>query len=218
MFKSEGLIIMKNKKSKLNYNPPGTVFNDLEELLDLLCPPLRDHSRRVAVCCALIAENAGEFLRDFDFVSLRTDHTTLAHIGGTCHDIGKLMIPVLSVKKEDYLKHTILGADFLEQHKDILFENEEQGKTVIDIVRLHHEHADGSGFPFGLKTVDIPLIAEICALANWLDHAFYDKKLTIQRVLNNDKLKTLFSESVLLCLERSSSQIKKQYEKWNNFC
>ncbi len=42
-------------------------------------------------------------------------------------------------------------------------------ETVIKIIRHHHEHIDGSGYPDGLKGKTIPLEARIVAVADAYD-------------------------------------------------
>jgi HD-GYP domain-containing protein (c-di-GMP phosphodiesterase class II) len=39
-------------------------------------------------------------------------------------------------------------------------------ERVLPAVRYHHEKADGSGFPYGVKNADLPLSARILAIAN----------------------------------------------------
>jgi HD-GYP domain-containing protein (c-di-GMP phosphodiesterase class II) len=47
--------------------------------------------------------------------------------------------------------------------------------TVIDIVRYHHENVDGSGYPFGLKSFQIPLGAKIIRVADCFDAITTDR-------------------------------------------
>jgi putative two-component system response regulator len=93
------------------------------------------------------------------------------------HDIGKVGIP-----DEIYLKpgrltageflvmqrHTLIGARALQQVLDKFPENPFI-RMGIDIVRSHHEHWDGTGYPDGLRDEAIPLSARIVAVADVFD-------------------------------------------------
>ncbi len=94
------------------------------------------------------------------------------------HDIGKVGLPDHILLKEGRLNaderiimqtHTTIGADTLEQVAD------QHGPAVgflhmaVDIVRHHHEHYDGSGYPDRLSGSDIPLAARIVAVGDVYD-------------------------------------------------
>jgi len=199
----------------------GIRINDLDELLNQFSITLRNHSRRVAVCSAIIAEYAGSFMNIYDLPS-GTSLPVIAHLGGTCHDIGKLMLPALDANNDDYFKHPAMGADLLEKHKAELFGNEPYSQMVLDIVRYHHEQTDGGGFPEGLEARDIPLLAGICAAANELDHLMYSES----GLANNgagvyEKLKgqagKRFCECVWVCIDRAWLRLIERYMTWNSF-
>ena len=91
-------------------------------------------------------------------------------LGGLLHDIGKIGIkePVLDkngkLTKAEYdhiQTHVLTGERILTP----IIKNE----TVIRVVRHHHEHIDGSGYPDGLKGKTIPLEARIVAVADTYD-------------------------------------------------
>lgn len=92
------------------------------------------------------------------------------------HDIGKVGIPDNILLKEgkltkeefDIMKtHTILGKTTLEE----VSKNANRGflKMAIEIAGSHHEKWDGTGYPLGLKGLEIPLCARIVALADVYD-------------------------------------------------
>ena len=114
---------------------------DLDDLLNLFSFVQRDHSRRVAVCCSMIAEHADELIHPSD-VPDGTSLALIAHLGGTCHDIGKLLVPALGMGECEYLTHSSLGADFLEQRRHEFFDNLYQAELVVETVRYHHEQPD----------------------------------------------------------------------------
>ncbi|HSZ63203.1 MAG TPA: HD domain-containing phosphohydrolase [Terriglobales bacterium] len=86
------------------------------------------------------------------------------------HDIGKLAIPEHIINKpgrltpEEFEKmkiHTLVGAEILQR---VAFPY-----PVAPIVRSHHEHWDGGGYPDGLKGEEIPRGARVLAAVDCLD-------------------------------------------------
>lgn len=92
------------------------------------------------------------------------------HRGGFLHDIGMLAIPDVvlrragSLEPEEYeliKSHTIVG--------DALCSNLRSLQSVRAIVRHHHERLDGSGYPDGLRSDEIPLVAQITSIVDIFD-------------------------------------------------
>lgn len=88
------------------------------------------------------------------------------------HDLGKIGIPDRILLKPAKLspleweimkKHTLIGADIL---KDSGIELLRVGEVIA---RTHHEKWDGSGYPAGLRGVEIPLYGRIVAIADVFD-------------------------------------------------
>ena len=86
------------------------------------------------------------------------------------HDIGKLgikekiLLKPSSLDNKEYAevkKHSEIGADIV---KPLKFFND-----IISIIKYHHENYDGTGYPEGLKGKEIPLPAQILALADSYD-------------------------------------------------
>ncbi|MFT3963368.1 HD-GYP domain-containing protein [Propionivibrio sp.] len=102
---------------------------------------------------------------------------TLAY-SATLHDIGKVGIPdrillkpgKLTPEERDTMKtHTVLGSEAIE-HAERDIETSVGFLTLAkEIVRWHHEHWDGTGYPDGLAGEAIPLPARLMALADVFD-------------------------------------------------
>lgn len=97
----------------------------------------------------------------------------LAHLafGGVLLDIGKLKIPseILqktgSLNREEYeqiKRHVQFSVDLMKAHGAI-------SQDVFNMVAHHHERYDGSGYPKGLASTDIPLFSRIAAIADSYD-------------------------------------------------
>ena len=183
-------------------------ISDIDALLALFPPALRSHSRRVAVCSAFMADYA----QDFDFPAKLP---IIAHLSGIFHDVGKLLLPPSVTSGPEYQKHPAIGAAFLYQHKDVLFDSDMQAQMVCETVWFHHARPDGKGFPYGSPY--IPLTAGICAIANALDNRLYINREAdmeaIRQELKNQKGRW-FWESVVYCFERAWPQLKELYTGW----
>ena len=92
------------------------------------------------------------------------------------HDMGKLAVPEYILNKPGKLtpaefermkSHAAVGADILGAI-DFPY-------PVTPIVRYHHENWDGSGYPEGLRGVDIPVGARILAVVDCFDALTSDR-------------------------------------------
>ncbi len=98
------------------------------------------------------------------------------------HDIGKISVPSEILNKPgrftpeefDIMKrHTVEGERML---NDIPFrQNEVLVKISCQICRWHHERWDGRGYPDGLSGDEIPISAQVVALADVLDALTADR-------------------------------------------
>jgi putative two-component system response regulator len=96
--------------------------------------------------------------------------------GGFLHDLGKIGIADAILLKPGALspvefatmqQHTIIGDRLCSQLRSL--------EDVRPIVRHHHERADGSGYPDGLRGGDIPLSAQIVAVVDAYDAMTTDR-------------------------------------------
>ncbi len=124
------------------------------------------HAERVAAYGLELARVAGLELADSPQIEF----------GFLLHDVGKVAVPdaILfkssSLTDEEYAlvrKHPVVGSEIL---RDVDFLGE--GKLVV---RHHHEHWDGSGYPDGLAGDAIPLAARVFSVADALDALTTDR-------------------------------------------
>ncbi len=149
--------------------------------------------------------------------------TDIAMIGtaSALHDIGKISVPDEILNKPGRLtdeefsimrSHTTAGAEMLENlpiHKD-----EPLVRVAYDICRWHHERYDGRGYPDGLKGDDIPISAQIVALADVYDALtsvrVYKPPLPHEEAIGMiiDGQCGTFNPLLLNCLEEMSDTIR----------
>ena len=96
--------------------------------------------------------------------------------GFLLHDIGKVAIPDSILHKPEPL--TPHERELIQQHPVTGWEIVRQVDflgAASDVVRHHHEHWDGAGYPDGLAGEDIPLTARVFAVADTLDALTTDR-------------------------------------------
>ncbi|MBO5320121.1 MAG: response regulator [Ruminococcus sp.] len=138
------------------------------------------------------------------------------------HDIGKISIPDHILNKPGRLTdeefqimktHSLVGASMIDQLT--YYKDEPLVKIAYKICRWHHERYDGRGYPDGLKGEDIPISAQIVALADVYDaltservykRAFSHEK-ALEMILNGEC--GAFNPLLLECLQKSSDAILK---------
>jgi putative two-component system response regulator len=120
----------------------------------------RQHSTRVTEFTLKIAKSMGyseKELGDLELASL-------------LHDVGKIAVPESILSKPGRLtdqefalikEHPARGENILKPVLEL--------KEIAKVVRAHHEHYDGTGYPDGLKGREIPLGARIMAVADAYD-------------------------------------------------
>ena len=115
-------------------------------------------------------------VRKTDKYNLNAADISLISTASALHDIGKINIPAsilnkpgkLTKEEFDTMKtHTTTSAEILDK---LPFQQESPlVKTAYAICRWHHERWDGRGYPDGLKGEDIPIAAQVVAMADVYD-------------------------------------------------
>ena len=119
------------------------------------------HSLNVSILAMILAKEMG----------LAREEVKLAGLGAVFHDIGKVKIPDLILRKTEPL--TKPEQHFLMQHP---LYGEEIGRQLklpapaLDIIRHHHEQMDGGGYPDKLKEDRLSRLVRIVAIVNTFDN------------------------------------------------
>ncbi len=163
-------------------------------------PNIAEYSMMVSVISAMIGV-AQEWTKPGTIEKLA--------LGGFLHEVGRTKLPrelldkpVSSMTKDElviYQNHTEIGYQLLLQLKSV-------PEDVLDIVREHHERADGSGFPRGIKDLQMNPLAKVVAVATAFCDDYFSvvdgnaaekarfalgKMLSNQHQFNRDALKAL---------------------------
>lgn len=136
-------------------------------------PETGAHLERMARFSRLIANGvAGEYRLDDEFVEAVFWFAPM-------HDIGKIAIPDEILRKPGRLTesefaimktHASKGREMVESMlRNFGLDDFGYYDLVCNIAECHHENFDGSGYPYGLAGLDIPVEARIIAVADVFD-------------------------------------------------
>lgn len=136
------------------------------QAIDIKDPYTARHSRNVADLAVRIARA----------MRLAEGEVRKIRIGALMHDIGKIGVSSSIIRKPSKLEpaeasamreHPVISADIM-QPIELL-------EDAAEIVRHHHEHFDGSGYPAGLRGEEIPVGARVILVADAFDAMTTDR-------------------------------------------
>jgi putative nucleotidyltransferase with HDIG domain len=145
----------------------GSLLHEKDALIHLVNVKEGDesaqyHALNVTVLSLLLAREAG----------LDPEAMRALGLGTLLHDIGKAEVPSRILLKRDpwtpaergfYEQHVVYGVKMAEALPDL-------PAGAREVIAMHHEMLDGSGFPKRLKGAAIPTLARIAAIANTYDN------------------------------------------------
>lgn len=141
------------------------------------------------------------------------------------HDIGKVGIEEKIINKMEKLTeeesnemkmHTLIGAGMIENLDE--YKDEELMQIAYGICRGHHERYDGKGYPDGLKGDDIPIGAQVVALADEYDRLVMGrpnkKSVSHEQAVNmiKDRECGKFNPILVECFLEISDEIKARLQ------
>jgi len=222
------------------------LYTKQKQLLNLLVEQIDEKERRshmmVDILSHIVEFRNGEsgqhiiHVRTFTEVVLRqlqriTDRYVLTQaeismIGtaSSLHDIGKIVIDEKILNKpgrltpeefEQMKQHTVAGANMLERvpaYQDALLM-----RTSWEICRWHHERYDGRGYPDGLVGDEIPISAQVVALADVYDALIsercykksYSHDEAIRMILNGEC--GVFNPLLMECLKAVEKTLSSEF-------
>ncbi len=134
------------------------------------------HIKRTQQYIALLANN---LMQNNKFKYILTEgYIDMLYRSAPLHDIGKIGIPDAILLKPKELNeeefniiktHTLIGMKAIENAESCLGAKVEFLSCAKEIILYHHEKWDGSGYPNGIKGIEIPLSARLMAVADVYD-------------------------------------------------
>ena len=166
-----------------------------------------------------------ELMSITDKYELTNEEISRIVMASALHDIGKITIPEEILNKPGRLTpeeftimktHSMMGAKMIEGLPD--FQTEPLVRTAYEICRWHHERYDGHGYPDGLKGDEIPIGAQIVALADVYDaltsERVYKKafshEVAVEMILDGQC--GAFSPLLLQCLEAVAPMLRDELD------
>lgn len=153
----------RNEELLTRYN---AMIEGLSRALELRDLETEGHMRRVSQLTMRLVKH----------MQIPSDQWSTIKQGALLHDIGKLGIPDAILLKPGSLtpnerkvmqQHVLYGYNIL---LPIL-----NARHTLDITLYHHEHWDGTGYPYGLKAEQIPLVARLFAVVDVFDALTSDR-------------------------------------------
>ncbi len=135
----------------------------MAKTIDARYPATVGHSKRVAEYATGIARE----------LELPPDRIELVRVASLLHDYGKIITPDYILCKNGPL--TPEEFEIVKEHPLVTFQilNQidfpDELKEIPKIAARHHERYDGSGYPYGEKGEELPIEAQVLAIADVFD-------------------------------------------------
>ena len=142
------------------------VIFSMARWVEIKDPYTEGHLRRIAGYSEQTALGLG----------LAADQARIVRYAGVLHDIGKIGVresvlrkpgSLTAAEQQELRKHTEYGAAIVTPMRF--------AADVAPIILCHHEHWDGTGYPYGLKGEQIPLGARIISVVDAFDAMTSDR-------------------------------------------
>lgn len=165
---------------------------------------------------------ATQIMKDYPEYNITPDVIKQMTVASMLHDLGKVSIPDSILLKNGKLteeeynvmkNHTVSGSDIIERMKATW--GDDFHKICYDICKYHHERYDGKGYPEGLSGEDIPIAAQIVALADCYDALVNERpyKKALPKQVAYDMIQNgecgCFSKKILDCF----TKVKDKFEQ-----
>ena len=221
--KQRRLVQMVSDQIRARENNTDMLVGVLSHIVEFRNGESGAHVRHIRIITELLLHRLLEISSQYPITAEQQDNIPLA---SALHDIGKIGIDEKILNKPGRLTpeefevvktHSMLGAEMLHQLED--FNEQPLLQTAYEIARWHHERWDGRGYPDGLKGDEIPISAQLVALADVYDaltsercykKAFSHEK-AVQMILNGEC--GAFNPLLLQCLTDTQTDLKVQLQQ-----
>ena len=132
-----------------------------------------EHIQRVKSYTRILGE---QLMEDYPEYNLTSKQLNVIVSASALHDVGKIAIPDsillkpgrLTKEEFEYMKeYTTKGCEIINNIRGVW--SEEYARASYEICRHHHERYDGRGYPDGLLGENIPISAQLVAVADVYD-------------------------------------------------
>ena len=132
-----------------------------------------EHIQRVKSYTRILGE---QLMEDYPEYNLTSKQLNVIVSASALHDVGKIAIPDsillkpgrLTKEEFEFMKeHTTKGCEIINNIRGVW--SEEYARASYEICRHHHERYDGRGYPDGLLGENIPISAQLVAVADVYD-------------------------------------------------
>ena len=221
--KQRRLVQMVSDQIRARENNTDMLVGVLSHIVEFRNGESGAHVRHIRIITELLLHRLLEISSQYPITAEQQDNIPLA---SALHDIGKIGIDETILNKPGKLTpeefevvktHSMLGAEMLHQLEN--FNEQPLLQTAYEITRWHHERWDGRGYPDGLKGDEIPISAQLVALADVYDaltsercykKAFSHEK-AVQMILNGEC--GAFNPLLLQCLTDVQTDLKVQLQQ-----
>ena len=218
--KQRRLVQMVSDQIRARENNTDTLVGVLSHIVEFRNGESGAHMLHIRIITELLLHRLLEISSQYPITAEQQDNIPLA---SALHDIGKIGIDEKILNKPGKLTpeefeviktHSMLGAEMLHQLEN--FNEQPLLQTAYEITRWHHERWDGRGYPDGLKGDEIPISAQLVALADVHDaltsercykKAFSHEK-AVQMILNGEC--GAFNPLLLQCLTDIQDDLKEE--------
>ena len=201
-----------------NQRDNNVMIGILSHIVEFRNSESAQHVLQVQTVTGMLLRRLGE---KTDVYHLTEEKIRLIVTASALHDIGKISIPESILNKPGRLTpeefdvirtHPAIGASMLEGLTP--YRKEPLLKAAIEICRWHHERWDGGGYPDGLLGEQIPIAAQVVALADVYDaltsdrcyKKAYSHETAVTMILNGEC--GAFNPMLLDCLQEISVRLK----------
>ena len=201
-----------------NQRDNNVMIGILSHIVEFRNSESAQHVLQVQTVTGMLLRRLGE---KTDVYHLTEEKIRLIVTASALHDIGKISIPESILNKPGRLTpeefdvirtHPAIGASMLEGLTP--YRKEPLLKAAIEICRWHHERWDGGGYPDGLLGEQIPISAQVVALADVYDaltsdrcyKKAYSHETAVTMILNGEC--GAFNPMLLDCLQEISVRLK----------
>ena len=175
-----------------------TIVNTLATVTEFRSVESGQHILRIRKFTAILLEEVARSCPEYELTAADIARISSA---SALHDIGKISIPDAILNKphrlteEEYeviKTHPVAGCEILATMTDAV--DTDYLRYAWNICRYHHERWDGGGYPEGLKGNNIPICAQVVALADVYDALTsirvykdaYDHASSVNMILSGD--------------------------------